>query len=557
MKYKLLLILTLAFVLRFAAVNFGLPFLYHADEPIVVNHALAYGAGDLNPHFFKIPPLLSYLLFICYGFYFVVGKLLGVFHGVQDFENLYYADPSSFYLIARIFFGVIAGTATIFIFYKMIQKHFGDKLAWMAGFLFAICFLHVRDSHYVYPDIPLVFLIVLSWAAIWRVMDAPTAWKSHILSAVWVGAATAMKYNGAALFFCYLAAVCFSGKKEAFLKVWLTALISLCVFIFLNPYMILDFQMFRQEVLKQNEALGGVFWFHHLAYSLVGAGGLLMLVAALAGMVRRLIFWRESPKKVIFVLYGIFYYALISLKGQNYDRYVLPLIPVLVFFAAEFCVYISDKFLQKKWAVVLLLLIGMPSLVRCLHWDALMLRQDTRSEAKLWIENHIPSGSKIALDWDFFMPRLFFSTRQLSEKKERIDQLKGYFSNAQARRLDYYLSHPKVPSYDLFFLQKDAGNVERPFLFSTPVIPYDVKALHAHGIQYVVLVNSFDSGFDMDSAFRKSLPSEAKLLHTISPFWDVRQIESKDTLPLTGGPFLWRDIMSRRANGYRIAIYEL
>src|SRR3989344_5891622 len=49
------------FKLRIWGLNFGLPYQFHQDEPIVVNHALAYGAGDLNPHFFIIPPLASYI----------------------------------------------------------------------------------------------------------------------------------------------------------------------------------------------------------------------------------------------------------------------------------------------------------------------------------------------------------------------------------------------------------------------------------------------------------------------------------------------------------------
>ena len=67
-------ILLLALALRITGIQFGLPHLYHADEPIVVNHALAYGAGDLNPHFFKIPPLVSYLLFVVYGAAYLIGR---------------------------------------------------------------------------------------------------------------------------------------------------------------------------------------------------------------------------------------------------------------------------------------------------------------------------------------------------------------------------------------------------------------------------------------------------------------------------------------------------
>ena len=84
--YILPLILLAGFLLRVWGIAFGLPFLYHADEPIIVNHALAFGAGDLNPHFFKIPPLVSYLLFACYGIYYLVGG----FHGITQFQNLFF-----------------------------------------------------------------------------------------------------------------------------------------------------------------------------------------------------------------------------------------------------------------------------------------------------------------------------------------------------------------------------------------------------------------------------------------------------------------------------------
>ena len=63
----LALIISVAFLVRLTGINFGLPFAYHDDEPIIVNYALAYGTGDFNPHVFKMSPFLSYLLFFLYG----------------------------------------------------------------------------------------------------------------------------------------------------------------------------------------------------------------------------------------------------------------------------------------------------------------------------------------------------------------------------------------------------------------------------------------------------------------------------------------------------------
>ena len=97
--YLIIIIIILGFVLRIWGINFGLPHQLHQDEPIVVNHALAYGTGDLNPHFFKIPPLASYILFLLYGCYSIIGKIIGVFNGMDDFALSFFKDPSVFYII--------------------------------------------------------------------------------------------------------------------------------------------------------------------------------------------------------------------------------------------------------------------------------------------------------------------------------------------------------------------------------------------------------------------------------------------------------------------------
>src|SRR5262245_8783853 len=146
-RFWLCLIFFLALVLRVGAVNFGLPQLYHADEPVVVNHALAYGTGDLNPHFFNIPPLPSYLLFGLYGLYFLTGKAFGIFKTTLDFERLFYVDPSSFYVLGRLFLGVLPGFLSVVLIYWITRRHFSKRTAYGAAALLAVCFLHVRDSH--------------------------------------------------------------------------------------------------------------------------------------------------------------------------------------------------------------------------------------------------------------------------------------------------------------------------------------------------------------------------------------------------------------------------
>ena len=145
-KWVLFFVLLLAFVIRYLGVSFGLPHLYHADEPIVVNHALAYGTGDLNPHFFNIPPLVSYLLFVCYGIYYLAGHLIGWFPNTRDFEILFYFDPTSFYLIARVIFGTMLGTLSVFLLHRLARRLGNERMALLAAVFLAVNFLHARDS---------------------------------------------------------------------------------------------------------------------------------------------------------------------------------------------------------------------------------------------------------------------------------------------------------------------------------------------------------------------------------------------------------------------------
>src|SRR3990167_7098710 len=153
--WAICLIIGLAFFLRIWGLSFGLPELYHADEPIVVNHALAYGTGDLNPHFFKIPPLISYLLFCCYGIYFIVLKLASQIATPDDFLKLFLTNPTSFYLIARIILGAALGTLSVWLIYVLCKKYYSLIVSLIASALLAVCFLHVRDSQYIYVDMPL------------------------------------------------------------------------------------------------------------------------------------------------------------------------------------------------------------------------------------------------------------------------------------------------------------------------------------------------------------------------------------------------------------------
>jgi len=324
-------ILILGFLLRSAGIRFGLPHLYHADEPIVVNHAIAYGTWDFHPYFFRIPPLVSYLLFGVFGLFYAVGKMLGNFAGIQEFEFLFYEDPSSFYLIARLVFGAVLGTATLYALFQVIKKYFGTQQGLLSALFLSVCFLHVRDSHYIYTDIALVLSLVFAFGAFFAHTEGDHSWKAHLLSGVMIGAATAIKYNGVVVVAAYLMIVFAHGlKKKLFLKALFAGVISAAVYFCLNPFSILDFQFFMREAAGETASHGGAGWTPHLFRSLLGSVGLPLFILGFLGMFRGTTL--RCPKRRATLAFLAVYYLVLVRWGQPYERYVLPLIPFFLFF---------------------------------------------------------------------------------------------------------------------------------------------------------------------------------------------------------------------------------
>lgn len=541
-------ILLLAFALRLWGVGFGLPFLYHADEPIIVNHALAFGTGDFNPHFFNIPPLVSYLLFGCYGIFWAVGHVAGWFQSLRDFEQLFYFDPTLFYLIARVVFGVFLGTLSVYVLFRLVKRLGDTQVALWACFFLAANFLHARDSHYIYADIPLVLVLLAGFVVVFGLANAPLSVKRHILAGGMIGLATATKYNGAFLVIPYLWILlrCVSWKRWLFFG-FLTACGAGVVFVVLNPYAVFDHVFFIRELAEQSAAnSGGMPWLHHLTYSLAGALGWPMLLLALLGVLLGLLSNDVKLQAVAVFVAG--YYLVLYRFGQPYDRYVLPLIPFLVFLAAGVLLRIRTRSLLVFW--VLVPFVVLPSIFKITHWDRLMSKPDVRTIAKAWVEEHIPAGSRLALDGAFYMPRLAFSSNQLEAKVAQARE--GFQSAAKIRRIEALLEKPRQPAYELNFLSESS---ERSgFLFSEPQVPFDLEFLKKNGIQYVLLVDALRPDGD---AFFQSLQTDADRVVVFSPYHDPEDMTIHDPQAMTGGPFLWSDILPRERGGYPITIYRI
>lgn len=549
LKHPLSWIVLSGFVIRFIGVQFGLPDLTHADEPMMIHHAVSYAGGDFNPHYFKLPPLLSYLLFGVYGIYFVFGTLFGAFDSLRAFEELFINNPTSFYLIGRLLFGVFLGTASIYLVYRLVMRVLNQSsVALLSSFFLAFSFLHVIHSHYVYHDIPMIFFILLT---VWKSVELYQEPKlSHYLWAAFFGGlASGFKYNAALLSLSIFLAHLLKKEKvkeekysfrAVFLdkKLYLAAGVMILTYLLTNPFSVISFSEFARELGEQFAAEDRFPFFYHLSYSLAEGIGKPLLVLSLVGLFMFLLQHRKMG--LVLFSFPLIFYVFCMVVSQPHERYMLPLIPFLSISAAWAIRAVKLHYLIAALVVA-------PTFIKSLYVDSMLLKKDTRAQAREWIEENIPQGSSIALDHTFFLPRLLHHAEQLEEK--RFDAR----SSLQKRRIDVMLAQSRrKPSFHLFYLLMPGDSGEQ-FLFSRPTLPKRWKELKEKGIQ-VLIVHRREEDF---SDFYLNLDKYVTLLKTFSPYRDSKKIYSVESLINTAIPFLSEEIYSRVRAGYTIQIYRL
>ncbi len=159
----LLGILSLAFGLRVWGLGWGMPFAFHADEDNYLPGAITMLVkGDLNPHYFRNPPLLTYAVLTELLAYMGLGQLLGGPRSVEEIGLQMLQSPAPLYLIARMN-GALTGTATVLVTYLAAKRLFDTRTGLAGALLLAVAFLHVRDSHYAVNDVPATFLLMVSF----------------------------------------------------------------------------------------------------------------------------------------------------------------------------------------------------------------------------------------------------------------------------------------------------------------------------------------------------------------------------------------------------------
>ena len=167
-------ILFLALSLRLWGINFGLPYLYHPDEPRYVKSAqLLFQTQDLNPN--SLPDIASstfvYVInALAYVPYYLVGKLTGAFQSPADIPGPQMLAlgvgimplPSAFLLSRLVTTSFALGNIVLtFLVGRVLLTN--SMIGLLAALMMAVSPSNVINSRYVTPDTFVVFFVLAAF----------------------------------------------------------------------------------------------------------------------------------------------------------------------------------------------------------------------------------------------------------------------------------------------------------------------------------------------------------------------------------------------------------
>lgn len=420
-------ILGLGLAVRLIGINFGLPEAIGArpDELVIIRHTLPFGTGDLNPHFFHYPSLWLYLLFILYGLYFLVFKLLGYYQNPSDFACAVLLNPSPLILLARLssaFFGIFS----CYVIYRMFRDK-DEIVGLIAGFLFSLTYLSVQQAHFGTTDTAMVGFGILALLFALRVFHYGYT-KDYILSGVFAGLAASTKYNGALFLIPLITAFLLRRKNELGsnqLKILFGLLSSVIAFFIGSPFILFDFSTFRNHLLKETSHLLkgatielGTGWINFLRIGLRYGLGFPFLIFSCLAIIY--LFVRRPRLAICLLSFPIIYYLVIGSGKAVYVRHLLPIVPFLGIVSA---IFLKDLFsnpagqIRPIGIVIGSLFILSGSIQNIVGYLKVITQKDTRCQAAEWILKNIEKGSTIGwVGSAWSVPNLPFSQQEIDAR---------------------------------------------------------------------------------------------------------------------------------------------
>lgn len=394
------MILAFASILRFYRLDYDLPNVFDPDEPYIMDRVVEVADGNLA-HGIILRGSIPYYV---NGFAI---KLMTIFKpsSVKDQNTIseaYKIDKTPFYITARSISALYGVLEIVFLFLlaKLVSN---TKTALVASLILSLSSLTINYSHRVTPDTALsTFILITLYLTLKAYQSNKLA--LYYLSSFFVGLSAAQKlpgiYGFPILVFAFIRSkLVFQMKLNYKIKtVFYFIAISFFAYFLSYPFIFQNFNQIIDQWLSETEQ---TWWYGRVQIPNLGLFGrmneyLVFLKGGTGTFVSTLgvigIIWSIGISTFTIMMLALFFFIFllgISLPIPYYDRWAIPLIPVISFFTASFALHIIPKLKNKLQSFILnylsLSLILVAPLIKSTAMSLSFNGLDTRTQEIQWL----------------------------------------------------------------------------------------------------------------------------------------------------------------------------
>ena len=420
-RLVLALILVAGLALRLWNIDYGLPFVYSIDEGShFTSRAVEMFWQDLDPGYYQNPSAYTYLVYLL--FRVMYGPLGFVFD--LPFGNVtdqFDKNPTEMWIAARALAAVLC-TAGVAATYWAARRLWGVREGLVAAAVLAFAFLPVAYSRIAVTDVGALLGVSLALGfAVWAYEDGRVRFFAAAGAAA--GLAVSFKYTaGLALVPLAIAAIgrVRADPVRALGGLAFGAALAGLVFVVLNPYLFGSLDAWWSDLRDQAEVAadqpkpgqesGGLSYYLD---SLTWGLGWAAAIAALFGAALEL--RRSLVRGLMLVAVPLALFVYLSAQSRYFGRWLLPAYPALAMLGAVALTRFSEliaariqtrrahgrRFRARTAGAVLAgvtALVLVQPLAADIRSGQVLGRDDTRQQARDWIETHYPPELRVAVE---------------------------------------------------------------------------------------------------------------------------------------------------------------
>ncbi|HEX5502943.1 MAG TPA: DUF2298 domain-containing protein [Thermomicrobiales bacterium] len=335
--------------------------------------------------------------------------------------------------------------ATVALVYALGRRAYGTVAGLLGAAFFALAVMPIQLAHFWVTDTWLTTFVTATLLAALVAAERGTL-GPFLAAGVLLGLAVATKGTALIVAFALLAALALAAARRGpdwrdvvprFLGLGVgTALAAFVAFFLFEPYAVLDPRSYLRDLGEQSAIISGRYDVPYTrqyvgtlplvyqAKNLLGwdLGPLLGALALIGlGVAVWRVFRRRRAADIVLLAWVVPYLLVLATYQAKFTRYLLPVVPVFVLFAATLLTDLgafrwaraSDErrspLAPRRWlawaatAVALLALIETGLMAAA--FEAIYDRPHTRIAASEWIYSHVPAGAKLSAEtWDDPLP---------------------------------------------------------------------------------------------------------------------------------------------------------